>query len=55
MDGVIIFIIVFGGLMSLLFLSVTIYFGCGYYCSYKSIDNVEEPIQTTKLHNVSLE
>jgi hypothetical protein len=55
MDGVIIFIIVFGSLMSLLFLSITIYFGCGYYCSYKSIDNVEEPTRTTELEEVPLE
>jgi len=55
MDQVIIFILVFGGLMSLLFLFVTFYFGCNYYCSYKTIENVEEPIQITELKTVQLE
>ena len=55
MDPVLIFIIVFGSIISLAFLSVFFYFGCGYYCSYKSIKDVEDPVHISELKEVPLE
>jgi hypothetical protein len=55
MDGVIIFIIVFGSIMALLFIFIVSYFGCGNYCSYKTITDVEEPNKVNELETVVLE
>lgn len=48
MDGVIIFILVFGSIMSLLFVFIICYFGCDHYCKYKSIE-------TTELNNIEID